>query len=176
MKLAESSGARERIKNAFLALLEENSFSEVSITAICKKAVLHRSTFYTYYSKKEDVLNELLYDSMEQVDSIFNQASTGKGNSCKTPLCTFLRASKRYHPLFRDPSLSEYIIGKLVTYFKDDYAHVTGTKAASDLVWFQMYGCYHMTVKYLDIPEEQWLVKKQLIDRSIIESIKNPTH
>lgn len=53
------------IKNAFLELLEEKSFEEISIAAICERALISRSTFYAHYEDKYKLLEEL-YEKIEK--------------------------------------------------------------------------------------------------------------
>ena len=161
----------ERIKGSFLECVSETGFLKTNITQICKKAGIHRSTFYSYYRKKEDVLNDLIDDSLSNIDNIINQTVYKEKNGSKIPLCIFLRESKEYHPIFRDPSLKEYIIGRIIVYFKEDYIEKlsqTGfyTKEEMDgLIWFQMYGCFHLAIKHLNDSNEIWNDKKCVIDR-----------
>lgn len=177
-----SSNTKERIKEAFLESVSEVGFLRTRITSICKKADIHRSTFYSYYEKKEDVLNELLYESLSHIDTLKAHFNNNKSDECKLPLCIFIRQSKKYHPIFKDPSLTDYIIGKMIVYFKEDYSkwslgnNKLSNKQADDIAWFQMYGCYHMTIKYLDYPSEVWTKKKDLFDQFIINALSNPTH
>lgn len=41
-------------------LLEEKSFEEIKVSDICAKAKIHRSTFYTYYNDKYELLKSKL--------------------------------------------------------------------------------------------------------------------
>ena len=47
------------MKNALLELLEQKELSNISVTAICEIADIHRSTFYKYYSTPTDLLREI---------------------------------------------------------------------------------------------------------------------
>ncbi len=47
-------------QNALLVLLENNSFDHLTVDQICKEALLHRSSFYRYFSDKYDLLEQTL--------------------------------------------------------------------------------------------------------------------
>lgn len=60
--------SKEAIERAFIELLRENSFNSISVSAIIRKAGVNRSTFYTHYLDKYDLLDRLenkLLDSMD---------------------------------------------------------------------------------------------------------------
>ena len=54
------------IKEALLELMEHQDLIDISVTAICKAADVHRSTFYKYYSDPADLLkeaeNDMIYE------------------------------------------------------------------------------------------------------------------
>ncbi len=58
---------RRLLKTALLELLEDQELSKISVTAICKAADLHRSTFYKYYSEPNDLLREIEEDYLNLV-------------------------------------------------------------------------------------------------------------
>lgn len=55
--------AEKRIKNSFLTLMAEVGFDAVTVTDIIKEANVNRTTFYSHYKDK--------YDLMEQVEDEF---------------------------------------------------------------------------------------------------------
>lgn len=46
--------------DAFLELLEQKDFEYITVTEICKKADVNRSTFYLHYETIGDLLSECL--------------------------------------------------------------------------------------------------------------------
>ncbi len=48
----------KKIDRALLELLEKKEFEYISVTEICRKAGVHRSTFYLHYSTVADLVNE----------------------------------------------------------------------------------------------------------------------
>lgn len=55
------------MKNALLELLEQKELSNISVTAICETADIHRSTFYKYYSTPTDLLREIEQDYLNRI-------------------------------------------------------------------------------------------------------------
>lgn len=58
---------KRMMKDALLELLEQNDLVDISITALCEAADVHRSTFYSYYSDPADVLREIEQDCLDRV-------------------------------------------------------------------------------------------------------------
>ena len=55
------------MKNALLELLEQKELSNISVTAICETADVHRSTFYKYYNTPADLLREIEQDYLDRI-------------------------------------------------------------------------------------------------------------
>lgn len=49
--------SRAWLKDAFLDLLKEEKYSEITVTAICRRAHLSRQTFYQIFSSKDEVMH-----------------------------------------------------------------------------------------------------------------------
>lgn len=52
-----------KMQSAFMSLLENKNFSDISIMDICKTAGINRSTFYSHYDNTYDLLKET-YDAL----------------------------------------------------------------------------------------------------------------
>ncbi|MDF7641508.1 TetR-like C-terminal domain-containing protein [Bifidobacterium sp. ESL0784] len=51
--------SQEKIENAFTALVREKDVSEISVTEICRKAEVNRSTFYASYTDIKDLMDAI---------------------------------------------------------------------------------------------------------------------
>ena len=64
MKTAKSTlkvnKTKKTLEDALGALLEEKPFEEIRVIDICSKANMHRSTFYTYFNDKYELLKSKL--------------------------------------------------------------------------------------------------------------------
>ena len=66
---------RQTIKDTFLELLNQKSFTKITVTEICKNAEINRGTFYLHYYDIHDVLsdifNDMTQDMLTTVDHLF---------------------------------------------------------------------------------------------------------
>ncbi|MDH6197120.1 AcrR family transcriptional regulator [Mycobacterium frederiksbergense] len=73
---------REAIVTAVRELLEDQSFADLSVSAISERAGVARSGFYFYFDSKYAVLAVILAEAMEQLDTLtHNFAPRGRGES-----------------------------------------------------------------------------------------------
>ena len=56
---------RKQLVDALTQLLEEKPFQELSVTDICRRAMVHRTTFYAHFNDKQELLHYLL-ERLEQ--------------------------------------------------------------------------------------------------------------
>ena len=62
----------KKMDKALITLLEEKSFGYITVSEICKKAGVNRSTFYLHYENTVDLLNETLRVLMDDFSAYFN--------------------------------------------------------------------------------------------------------
>ena len=55
------------MKDALLELLGEKDLANISVTAICETADVHRSTFYNYYTDPADLLRDIEQDYLDMI-------------------------------------------------------------------------------------------------------------
>lgn len=53
------------IRKAFLQLIEEKEYEQITVTDIIEKADYNRATFYRHYYDKEDLVNEIIDNQIE---------------------------------------------------------------------------------------------------------------
>ncbi len=70
---------RTKIVRAFLDLLNERSYREISIASICRRAGLASSTFYLYYRTKKDLFESVLSEVADRLGTIINNLLSDKG-------------------------------------------------------------------------------------------------
>ena len=73
VRQARAAETRKRIVAAAKKLITENGFENVSIENIAKEAEVSTGSFYTYFKKKEDVVEELNQLSFYQLSEITNE-------------------------------------------------------------------------------------------------------
>lgn len=61
------------LKDSLLELLQEKNIRHITVTELCQKADVNRSTFYAYYESPYDLMismqNDIVADSIEMLDS-----------------------------------------------------------------------------------------------------------
>ena len=71
----------KKIKTAFIKLLGNNKFEQITVSGICKEAKVNRATFYLHYTDKYDLLerleNETILDITQLKNNIVKQFSLG---------------------------------------------------------------------------------------------------
>ena len=62
----------KKMDKALISLLEEKSFEYITVSEICKKAGVNRSTFYLHYENTVDLLDETARFLLDDFMSYFN--------------------------------------------------------------------------------------------------------
>ena len=73
VRQARAAETRKRIVTAAKKLITENGFENVSIEDIAKEAEVSTGSFYTYFKKKEDIIEELNQLSFYHLAEITNE-------------------------------------------------------------------------------------------------------
>ncbi|WP_143536048.1 TetR/AcrR family transcriptional regulator [Saccharibacillus sp. O23] len=82
---------REAIGGAFIALLAEKSFKQITVNEIAERANVNRATVYSHYQDKYDLLERCAEEGLERVfRSCMPQAETGQ-NGLEARLLVALR-------------------------------------------------------------------------------------
>ena len=64
---------KKALKHAMYKLLLEKSYEKISVTDLCELAEVNRVTFYTHYSDKSELLNELLEEISKSIEEESNK-------------------------------------------------------------------------------------------------------
>ena len=66
----------KKMDKALISLLEEKPFSYITVSEVCKKASVNRSTFYLHYENMVDLLNETARFLLNDFIAYFNIDTT----------------------------------------------------------------------------------------------------
>lgn len=61
---------KKLIKNAFLELLNTKKFEDITVSQICQKALINRSTFYFHYESKVELLEVIYIDTLTKFSDL----------------------------------------------------------------------------------------------------------
>lgn len=66
-----------KIKWVFLKLLEEKGINHISVSEICSRAEIHRTTFYVHYKDVADLMEHLVSEMYQQIMDMFLEEGKG---------------------------------------------------------------------------------------------------
>ena len=130
---------KNAVKDALLELLRQNSFDKITVAAVCREAEIGRATFYTHYDTLMDVIDELAEDAIMVTksdkttlsESVRNAASILRASddlkseellsriTMMLPVCQRVADNPKYKVLFRDDTISQYILMQVFRHEKD---------------------------------------------------------
>lgn len=114
---------KKGLKAAMIEMLAEESFERISITDLCKKADISRITFYTHYSDKYALLDDIFGDMLVEGTDDYKrrQRQNNPGNSLAAGyvnvLDSILDLYYRRYDFFQhaDPEKNPYLASRFYT-------------------------------------------------------------
>ena len=116
------------MKEALLELMEHQDLIDISVTAICKAADVHRSTFYKYYSDPADLLKEIEQDFLDRIPAppqILDQQNQKALLAATTEFFDFIKDNKNTFQILFSESSGNSFTAKLVDFLCDGYVPVS---------------------------------------------------
>lgn len=68
---------KQNLYNALLQLMHQKTFEKITVTEIVGTADYNRGTFYVYYDKKEDMLEEMITNIFDEMTVAYRQPYAG---------------------------------------------------------------------------------------------------
>lgn len=114
------------MNEALLLLLETKDYEFITVTEICKKAGVNRSTFYLHYLSIDDLLYETLEMINKRFHNTFNNKTIDINKATKNslflinddyliPYLNFIKQNKKVYKLIHE---KPYIFKKQITFEK----------------------------------------------------------
>ena len=113
---ARSQNTRSRIKAAFLELIDEGrNPEEVTVTALCQRAGIHRSSFYLHYMVPTEILSDIETETMSMMSSyLINLNPETTTEAVESMLC-FIRDKDLFFRTILLTVKGEAMIGQFLT-------------------------------------------------------------
>lgn len=92
---------KKAIKDAFLTLMNEHPLSRISVTDICERADVNRSTFYAYYDGTEPLLREIENDVIAEIPDLDTPVGHDPGAEFPATLSRFFEFVRQNENCFR---------------------------------------------------------------------------
>ena len=120
---------KRMMKDALLELLQHSDLVDISVTALCEAADVHRSTFYNYYSDPADLLREIEQDYLDHIPAPLESADQVDQEQLLTENEAFFDYVKENDRAFRilfDESKGSCFAARLVKTLLEGYLPVSG--------------------------------------------------
>lgn len=138
-----------------------------------------RSTFYSHFDNLTAVLNAVLDDALLFTDN--NQTNSTidptasldllKENESLLPACQRIADSTKYRKLLMDPSLNDYIIGRIANHEKNKLVPAiqerTGlSESESELLFnYSIHGSFAINKRHHFVKDDDWYRELQLLNQ-----------
>lgn len=169
------------VKEAFLELINNHPYSQITVTQLCRQAEITRSTFYLHFNNLTDVLNVVLDDALmiskNSAGSLPNISELSidclKQNESLLPTCQRIASATKYRALLMDPDLSEYIIGRIANHERDKMIPLIqrrtglGSQDAETLFSYTLHGSFAINKRHHFIKDDEWYHEVELLNRFI---------
>lgn len=111
----------QAIKEAFMELVKEKGYNQVTVSDICKKSNINRNTFYLHYLDKDDLVGKMLKTAYSTMDNALKEYTITYKTSMRKiseiqirwgirNLLLFMESDKElYKTILQDESLNGYI-------------------------------------------------------------------
>lgn len=164
---------KEAIKAALLEMMRRQDFQRISVTQLCRKLDISRSTFYLHYYDTYDVLDDLIQSVLENTSGIIDHVLYPGCAACSYSLCQQFQQRPECRPLLTDPTAFRRIQEKLTLAHRGDFTSYLvhnsclTPEQADALFYFQINGCLVTNRMMLETRKENWPEIQQVIDQYI---------
>ena len=89
----------EKIETAFLSMLYNKKYEDITISEICEKSGINRSTFYAHYDDINDLIIKIESKFAHSMSQIFN-FGLRQDNDAFVEMFTFVKENKYFYKAF----------------------------------------------------------------------------
>lgn len=103
---------KNAIKTAFIELINEKGYANITVTDIAAKAMINRKTFYTHYETKEALYDSIANELINIISPVFEAMPHLKGIEQRKYVSALLNRFKKHKDIFNtlinDKTSSEF--------------------------------------------------------------------
>lgn len=94
---ARSTLSKQKLKKAFISLLEKKNFNDITVGEICKEACVNRTTFYTHYANVQELYSALEVDLHQFLErTLLTSPVLNNEDSVLEMICPVLELVKKH--------------------------------------------------------------------------------
>ncbi|KKI88409.1 transcriptional regulator [Bacillus sp. SA1-12] len=178
--------SKAALKQTFLQLLYEKKFDQISISEIVRKAQYNRGTFYANFNSKEDLLNEVIQDVLEEMlQQIRNPYKSVKKVNLKEmhiediTLFDYFKENEKLFKLLLSDHISvdfRYKMAKAIeVIFIEEYDYELEEGSQLNPKWLYIYrahGIAGLIIRWIeeDFPSSPQYMAKQIVELMLIST------
>ena len=143
------------LKGHFVQLVKEKGYKNVTVTDIVEKADYNRSTFYLHFKDKEDLAEEMVEETLEELQSAFYQpflkTKVVKYNQILPSSNNFFKhfyENKDFYSLLNLEDSIPRFNKKFFLKFKEVFEGITYLNDANENIELEHYNTYKMYGSY----------------------------
>lgn len=91
---------KNKIEKAFIELIDEKGFDKVSVSDICNRASLNRTTFYTHYFNINDLLEKLENEKMMELTNRFTDKELKNNFEKIRAALSFVKENQSFYKIY----------------------------------------------------------------------------
>ncbi len=159
--------SEKAIRSAFLELIREKGYANITITDIANKAMINRKTFYMHYETKEQLYNKLTDEFIEVIaaSNLLDSIMTLNSDYQRKAVINLLEKIKKHKDVFNifaNDKTNPVFINKLKSRLINDLIHVSHTddRAKNSLFSFELLSEAYFSLFYVVL---QWWVNTENI-------------
>lgn len=110
----KNSYVRDQLLNTLIALMKEQPFEEISISALTATAQVGRASFYRNYTDKKDVLRQEANRLADQWKQEYESCDHASPNELLISLLDFYKEHKEFYLVLYQAGLSEMVLDTIL--------------------------------------------------------------
>ena len=142
------------IKKAFIELAKKTEYQKINVKDLCDNAMINRNTFYLHYQNKDDLVKEMINDTIDKYKTIFmplianffiaihNKNIEEFANNIRSLLTYLYEDSELYKIILTDDYLTGYFRSVEQIYEKNIISYLNIKTPKAKLIFrYMMSGC-----------------------------------
>ncbi|WP_368250850.1 TetR/AcrR family transcriptional regulator [Enterococcus sp. 2201sp1_2201st1_B8_2201SCRN_220225] len=120
------------IIEAFIQLVEEKGYDQITVQDISERAMINRATFYAHYKDKQDLYETIFDFAIEAFTSVLSPKDLVQGNRLKvkqievllTHIYQNIQKNRHFYLTIMDGAAMETLRKKIADILDAEYAHI----------------------------------------------------
>lgn len=120
------------IIEAFIQLVEEKGYDQITVQDISQRAMINRATFYAHYKDKQDLYDTIFDFAIEAFTSVLSPKDLVQGNRLRvkqievllTHIYKNIQRNRRFYLTIMDGAAMETLRKKIADILDAEYTHI----------------------------------------------------